>query len=179
MRLSYHLASWPPTPYKKHICTIFSVALAYIIPGAEPLCCPGKASSCCVVREQGSLSPPILPCFAAGFLFPSQTWEQLVFPNPLNVSSCPCFLFFLVFSDPSCGAQGRARDGAAKGSWSEQRYMDVERLRVRRKAKLSTNPTDSENEGKFASSFSPSCFHLKKEAAQKYSLPQPAKPDGP
>lgn len=58
--------------------------------------------------------------------------------------------------------------------------MDMKQLRVRRKAELSTNHTSVESEGKqFASLIFPSCFHLKKEAAQKYSPPQPAKPGGP
>lgn len=118
----------------------------------------------CPPHQQASCSPARL---GNSWCSPSPRWLQL-----------PLLPFLSVFSDPSCGAQGRASDGVAQGSWREPSYMDVERLRVRRKAKLSTNHTDTENEGKFASLFSPSCFHLKKEAAQK-SSPQPAKPDGP
>lgn len=86
-------------------------------------------------------------------MFLSQTWEQLVFAQPSDISSCPCFLFGgacggWVFPDPSCGAQGRASNRAAKGRWNEQKIMDMQHLRVKKRAKLSTNHTNVENERK-------------------------------
>lgn len=53
-----------------------------------------------------------------------------------------------MFPDPSCGAQGRASNRAAKGRWNEQKIMDMQHLRVKKRAKLSTNHTNVENERK-------------------------------
>lgn len=99
---------------KRNICgAIFSIALHYIIPGAGPICWIKKHPPVDWHGDRCSLLPhPLTP--SAGFLFPSQTWEQLVLTQPSEVSSCPCFL--LVFSDPSCGAQGRASDSAARAA---------------------------------------------------------------
>lgn len=143
---------------------------------SRPICWTGKRIL--LLTDMGSRDCSPLP-HTSGFLFPSQTWKQLVFAQPSDVSSCPCF-FSLVFSDPSCRAQGRATGLCSQGQLEQIRYVDLEQLRVRRKAELSTNHTSVESEGKqFASLFFPSCFHLKKEAAQKDSPPQPAKPGGP
>lgn len=113
-------------PKRHRFCAIFSISLYYIIPGAGPICWMGKASSCWLTWG-AEIAVPSPHALSAGFLFPSQTWEQLVFVQPSDVSSCSCFLFFffLVFPDPSCGAQGRASDRAAKGRWSKLRSMDM------------------------------------------------------
>ena len=168
-------------PRRHRFWVIVSITLYYIIPGAGPICWMEKHLPVDWHQEQGSLSLLWIP-LSAGFLFPIQTWEQLVSAHPQMSPAAPAS--FLGgergFPDPSCGAQGRVSDRVAKDRWSELRYTDIQHLRVKKDGKTERT---SHQCGKWRKVvwqlIFPSCFHLKKEAAQKCSPPQPAKPDGP
>lgn len=114
-------------PKRHRFCAIFSILLYYIIPGAGPICWMGKASSCWLTWGAEIAVPS-----------PHAPISRLLVPQPdlgaagvrpalrcLQLLLLPFFFFFLVFPDPSCGAQGRARDRAAKGRWSKLRSMDM------------------------------------------------------
>lgn len=108
-------------PKRNMFCLIFSIALYYfLIPGAGPICWAGKASSCWRTGDQRSCPLPHQQASCS----PARLGNSCCSPSPL-MPPASLLLFLLVFPDPSCGAQGRASDHAAKGSWSELRYMDM------------------------------------------------------
>lgn len=77
-----------------------------------------------LLTDMGSRNRPLPPPPIRGLLVP-QPDLGTAGVHPLMSPAAPGSFFFKVFPDASCGAQGRASDRAAKGRWSESRYMDM------------------------------------------------------